>query len=483
MQAPRGSGLSVRGLAAVGLTALVLLCLVVAGSVAWVAGQLQGTSSSLVRDSESLRLATRIELLLLNYQRLAALTDDPRAQQDSGSVSADLQASIRQIVALAASARENALIGRSAQDVDAYLEQRTELAQSGIPVKEIQRRARPYLNSALESLRKLAERDEQEVHAAYADAQRVGSFFIAAAAATVALAALLLVLMTVAIRNLLLRPVLGLRDTIDRYRGGDPNARADENAPREIADIARAFNEMSHELERRKARELTFIAGVAHDLRNPLAALQYSLDAMQVQNRGWDAETERLVGVLDRQLAHLRRMVSDLLETCYIEAGELTLSREPFDLREAVKAVVDLYGPAAADHTVELALADAPVPVYADRTRIEQVVGNLLSNSIKYSPPGSRIGIGARCLDGTAELYVTDEGAGIKAEDRERIFEPFWRGDGVGKRSGTGLGLSVVRKIVVAHAGTITVESRPGEGSVFRVRVPASADADMPATA
>ncbi len=466
-----------------GVTALVLLCLVVSASVAWVAGQLQAKTSSLVRDSESLRLATRIELLLLNYQRLAALTDDPRAQTDSRSVGSDLEASLRQIVGLAASAKESDLIARSAQDVDTYLTQRAELEQSGIPVRDVQRQALPYLDAALASLRELAATDEQEVGAAYADAQRAGSFFIAAAVATVALTAVLLVLMTVAIRTFLLRPVLGLRDTIDRYRGGDPKARADEEAPREIADIARAFNDMSQELERRQARELAFIAGVAHDLRNPLAALQYSLDTMRVQNRSWDTETERLVGVLERQLAHLTRMVSDLLETCYIESGELTLTREIFDLRDAVKSVLDLYAPAAADRAVEVALAEAPVPVFADRTRIEQVVGNLLSNSIKYSAPGSRIAIGVTRHDGTGELYVTDEGVGISEEDRERIFEPFWRANGSGKRSGTGLGLSVVRKIVVAHEGTIEVESQPGVGSVFRVRVPATAEEQAAAPA
>lgn len=475
-----GAGLSVRGLTSVSLTSLALLCVVVAGSVAWVAAQLQGTSSSLLRDSDSLRLATRIELQLLNYSRLAALVDDPRAQDESRQVGLDLESSLKRIVELPSTREQNELIARSAQDVDTYLTRRAELEQSGISVLEIQRRARPALNRALDSLSLLTARDEKEVSAAYARAQQVGSFFIAVAVATAALALGLVVLTTIAIRRMLLRPILGLRDTIDRFRAGEPLAKANEEAPQEIAEIGRAFNEMSEELGRQKARELAFIAGVAHDLRNPLGALQFSLDAMKTRHPDLDQQTQRIVDVLDRQLDHLSRMVNDLLETCYIEAGELTLTCETFDLRDAARSVVDLYGPVSSDRIIELRLRDAPTPIFADRTRIEQVVGNLLSNSIKYSPPGSPIEVGVGQANDCAELFVADHGVGISQEDRENIFRPFWRGDGTETRSGKGLGLSVVRKIVLAHAGTITVDSEPGSGSVFRVRVPQAVAAESP---
>jgi signal transduction histidine kinase len=229
---------------------------------------------------------------------------------------------------------------------------------------------------------------------------------------------------------------------------------------------------MSAELGRQKTRELAFIASVAHDLRNPLAALQFSLDAMRARRSTWDAETERIFDILGRQLDHLSRMVSDLLETCYIEAGQLTLNRAAFDLRDAARAVVDLYRPVASDRPIEIELGEETALVLADRMRIEQVIGNLVSNAIKYSPPGSRIRLGVSARAGAVELYVADEGVGIKDEDRENIFRPFWRADEGAKRSGTGLGLSVVRKIVAAHDGRITVESTPGMGSVFRVRFP-----------
>jgi signal transduction histidine kinase len=472
MKLPSGAAFSVRGLVSLGLTALALLCLVVAGSVAWVSAHLKSTSTALVRDSESLRLATRIELQLLNYQRLAALVDDPRAQQELRGVDQDLSQSLDSIVKIRPTAAQEPLVMIAVADANTYLEAHAALSGTGIGAPEIRQRTRPALNDALDSLTALTITDEKEVSSAYATAQRNGSFFMAVAVATVLLAGALLLLATIAIRRMLLRPVLGLRNTIDRFRSGEPLAKADEHAPQEIADIARAFNEMSEELGRQKARQLAFIAGVAHDLRNPLAALQFSLDTMKLRRESLDCETERVVEVLGRQLDHLSRMVNDLLETCYIEAGELTLTRENFDLRDAVRAVVDLYGPIASDRDIDVDLCEGPVLVHADRTRIEQVVGNLLSNSIKYSASGTRIAVGVARANDAAELSVADHGVGISPEDRENIFRPFWRADRTGKRSGTGLGLSVVRKIVIAHEGTITVDSTPGAGSVFRVRMP-----------
>jgi signal transduction histidine kinase len=456
----------------VSLAALALLCLVVSGGVAWVAALLQSTSATLMRNSESLRLATQIEFQLLNYSRLATLPDDEQTDRNQRDVAAALQRSLESIVALSESEAEAALINRAVRDVNVYLSRRAEIDRRANRETDTRLEARPFLDDALDSLTLLVNTDEREVAAAYARAQRIGSFFIAAAIATVLLTGALLVIMTFAMRRMLLRPILGLRDTIDRFRAGDPGARADERAPRELAEIGRTFNEMSEDLSRQKARELAFIAGVAHDLRNPLAALQFSLDAMRARRSTWDPDTARIFEILGRQLDHVSRMVTDLLETCYIEAGQLTLNRVTFDLRDAARSVVDLYRPVASDRPIEVDLGEAPSPVHADRTRVEQVIGNLVSNSIKYSPAGSRICLGVTHGDGDVELYVSDEGVGIKKEDRENIFRPFWRADEGAKRSGTGLGLSVVRKIVAAHGGTISVESTPGKRSVFGVRFP-----------
>jgi hypothetical protein len=232
--------LTVRGLASISLAALALLCLAVAGGVAWVAALLQSTSGTLMRNSESLRLATQIEFQLLNYARLAALPDDEETEQDQRDVGASLRRSLDLIIGLGESHAETALIDRAVRDVNFYLARRAEIDARGIGSLEARQAARPYLDDALDSLTLLVSTDEKEVAAAYARAQRIGAFFIAAAVATVLLTGALLVIMTLAMRRMLLRPILGLRDTIDRFRSGDPRAQANEEAPRELAEIARA---------------------------------------------------------------------------------------------------------------------------------------------------------------------------------------------------------------------------------------------------
>jgi signal transduction histidine kinase len=471
MKLPSGEGFSVGGITWAGLIALALLCLAVAAGIAWIAMLLISTSSALVRDAESLRLVTQIEAQLLDYQRLAAFADEPIALLERRAVELDLTGSIEEAARHAADDAEAQLIEQTRQDIERYMRRRVELQESGLAVVAIQRQALPLLNGALSGLDDLKDMNRSELNRAYARAQSVGAFFVAAA-----LTCLLLLLMGVAIRHMMLRPILDLRNTIQRFREGESRASADERAPRELSEIARAFNEMSEELDRQRARQLAFIAGVAHDLRNPLTALQYGVDSMKLRWSVQDQEGKHTVSVLARQIDHLSRMVNDLLETCYIEAGELVLASTTFDLRDAVRSVVDLYEPAVSSRLIRADLGEMPTLVHADRMRIEQVIGNLLSNAMKYSSSDSIVEIGVSRDDGTAELAVADSGIGIAQTDIEDIFRPFWRADGLAEQPGTGLGLSVVRKIVLAHGGTIAVESAPGSGSVFRVRIPAACE-------
>ncbi|MBN1239001.1 MAG: HAMP domain-containing histidine kinase [Gammaproteobacteria bacterium] len=468
-----------RGITSASLAALALLCLMVAAGVAWIAGQLQETSSALVRDAESLRLVTLIELHLLDYQRLAVFLDDPVAVAERQEVRRRLIAALDEAGRYSAADGEVELVERARGDITAYVERRRLLEQRGLGPLDIQRQVRPLLSRALSDLDELYEVNRREVAGAYARAQQVGAVFIAAAVLTAVLAAILLLIAALAIRHMLLRPILGLRETIDRFRSGEPAAQADEQAPRELSDIARAFNEMSAELGRQKARQLAFIAGVAHDLRNPLTALQFGVDALKAQDTRMDAGAHDTLTLLGRQLNHLERMVDDLMQTSTIEAGELVLEPSVFDLREAVDAVVSLYRPTVPTRRIDVQLQGEPAFVRADRMRIEQVVGNLLNNAIKYSPPESPIEIEVEQSDGRARLAVVDHGVGIRAEEIEDIFRPFWRGTATAERSGTGLGLSVARKIVSAHGGSISVQSVPGAGSVFRLDIPIADAADL----
>lgn len=222
-----------------------------------------------------------------------------------------------------------------------------------------------------------------------------------------------------------------------------------------------------------RRRQLTFLAGIAHDLRNPLATLKLSVQALE---RDPALITADRLSRLDRQFDRLARMVGDLLDTTRIEAGELELELTELDLREPVRTVAALYAPTLTEHRLSVVVPEVPVPIQGDAQRLEQVASNLLNNAIKYSPGGGPVEVSLQLVDGEAELSVSDRGVGIPPEDVDTIFAPFNRRPATAAAiPGVGLGLSIVRRIVRAHGGRIAVESTPGLGSVFRVRLPLAA--------
>ena len=270
------------------------------------------------------------------------------------------------------------------------------------------------------------------------------------------------------------RPILGLTDAMRRFGAGDLRARAPENGPAELLATSRTFNEMAAALGRQREAQLAFLGGIAHDLRNPLATLKLTAAMGMMNERPLEdaREVRALFQRVDRQVAKLDRMVADLLDAARVEAGRLSLELQPCDVRVLVSEVVDQHRPTAPAHRIEVSLPDGPVPVRCDPIRIEQVLANLVGNAIKYSPGGGRVRVGVTAEDGRATLSVADQGLGIAPEDQPFIFEPFRRGARHEGIPGMGLGLSVARRIVEAHGGALEVESAPGSGAVFRVRLP-----------
>jgi len=278
------------------------------------------------------------------------------------------------------------------------------------------------------------------------------------------------------VRSLVLRPVYDLQEAMRRFRTGDAEAKAREGPASEVRELAATFNDMADTITHQRRDLLTFLAGIAHDLRNPLSALKMAVHALE---RDPAAITPERFRRLDRQIDRLTRMVGDLLDAARIEAGQLELQLEDMDLREAAQTIVDLYTPTTATHEVSLRAPDRPVIIRGDSLRIEQVFSNLLSNAIKYSPTGGPVEVSVAADGKEAALAVSDQGVGIPPEDLSNIFMPFQRrGATAAIAPGVGLGLSIVRRIVDAHGGRIDVESTPGIGSTFQVRLPIAAVAE-----
>jgi two-component system, OmpR family, sensor histidine kinase MtrB len=275
------------------------------------------------------------------------------------------------------------------------------------------------------------------------------------------------------LKTRLFQPVLSLSDALGRFARGEHDTRLEMAGPLELRETARCFNEMADTIARQRANRIAFLGGVAHDLRTPLSALALGLASVERDQLEPGSRLSRTLEVANRQVARLDRMIGDFLELGRIDAGQLELRVEQRDAREVVDAVVDLFESAWHQHPLELELPDHPVLVHCDPLRIEQVITNLVSNALKYSPAGSVIRIDLCEHEQHAVIGVRDQGIGISDDDRRVLFEPFRR-VGLSKEAvpGVGLGLFVVKRIVEAHGGRVEVTSAPSQGSTFRVWLP-----------
>jgi PAS domain S-box-containing protein len=239
--------------------------------------------------------------------------------------------------------------------------------------------------------------------------------------------------------------------------------------------VEAALREREEALEDAARRKDEFLAMLAHELRNPLAAITNAVQLLH--SAPADPTTVKAHGVLDRQVRHMVRQVDDLLDVSRISRGTIEIQREPVDLAQLVRDAVPVPSSTSRAETpyVELASTAGPIVVIGDPVRLAQVVGNLLNNAMKFTEPGGRITITLDVTAQTAELRVTDTGVGIPAEALHRIFDAFVQLEHSRQRTrgGLGLGLSLVQRIVALHDGEVYAQSEgPGRGSTFVVRLP-----------
>jgi signal transduction histidine kinase len=218
-----------------------------------------------------------------------------------------------------------------------------------------------------------------------------------------------------------------------------------------------------------------FLAAVVHELQTPLAAAkaQAQLALHQLGQRRGEAGTAEALRVISRQIDRLTRLVGDLLDANRLESGDLQLNMTRFDLPALLQDVRTRMEPADDRHSLRVA-APASLLIEGDRDRLEQVLVNLVSNAIRYSPEGGPVEIKVQQAGDSVEISVTDRGLGVPKEHQPVIFERFGRAHGPAF-GGLGLGLAISKGIVEQHGGAIWVESAgtPGSGSTFHVRLPA----------
>lgn len=263
---------------------------------------------------------------------------------------------------------------------------------------------------------------------------------------------------------------------------GDLSHRVEEGRPDELGQLARRFNRTADrlaatiaELEATLKAKRDLVANASHELRTPLASIQGHVESLLMQpNRD---ERREYLAVIQREAEQLSRLVDDLFLLSAADAGALPLDLQPVALGEVVEAVVESIGPVARRErqvTVTTSIAQDLGPALADRQRVVQVLSNLVRNALRYTPEGGLVAVRAEQQLPRAVVTVEDTGDGIPPEQLTRVFERFYRGDDSRDRAsgGAGLGLAIVRELVEAMGGEVSVESTVGQGSRFSFSLP-----------
>jgi signal transduction histidine kinase len=267
------------------------------------------------------------------------------------------------------------------------------------------------------------------------------------------------------------RPLASLSAVARQLGAGDLSARADLRRSDELGDVAEAFNEMAARIEDLVRGQRELLANVSHELRTPLARIRVALD-LAAEGSAQDAAAS-LSGIAG-DLAELERLTNDILTSARLELSSahppLRVERTP--AKDLIEAAVERFRAARPERSLHIDDATAGAQVEVDRMLLRRALDNLLENAAKYSE--GEIALGARAAGGSLILEVRDRGAGIAPSDLKHLFTPFFRADRSRARQtgGLGLGLLLARRIVEAHQGTLEIESRAGEGTLARIRVP-----------
>jgi len=317
---------------------------------------------------------------------------------------------------------------------------------------------------------------------------RTGAFLLGGLALAVVAASFLARRMT--------RPVLALHDGATALGRGELGARVQVRTGDELEEVAAQFNRMADNLQENvahleervaeKTRDLEianrhkseFLANMSHELRTPLNAVIGFSEALQEEMFGpLNAKQHEYVDDIHASGAHLLALINDVLDLAKIEAGHLELERSEFDVRAALQQAATLLRERCQRQgvTLQLNIAEAINVWFADERRFKQVVVNLLTNAVKFTPSGGRVTLTAGVADDEGLwVEVGDTGVGIAPEHHELVFQEFRQvgGGGLRKAEGTGLGLALVRRLVEQHGGRVGVRSQRGEGAVFRFNIP-----------
>lgn len=283
--------------------------------------------------------------------------------------------------------------------------------------------------------------------------------------------------------NSLLKPIREIIKTSKSYAQGNFNARVNVTANNEFGELARYMEEMADELSRSNEYRKSFISNISHDFRSPLTSIKGYIEAMLDGTIPLERH-EKYLGIVLNEAQRLTKLTQGLLELNNFDSFDLQLDKSNFDIRDIITPTVNTFEKRCQDRGIFLEsifLTDNTI-VYADRTKIQQVIYNLVDNAIKFTPEGRQIRVQVTEKDNKIFTSVKDEGVGIPKDAQKKVFERFYKTDpSRGKdKTGTGLGLAITKEIIKAHGEQITLTSEEGKGSEFIFSLPKEKDMLVP---
>lgn len=279
-------------------------------------------------------------------------------------------------------------------------------------------------------------------------------------------------LIAVALSSRIVKPILNLSRAVGHISGGDFQQRIENNSQDEIGDLSRNINQLARTLERNLKARQQWMAEISHELRTPVAILQGEIEAIQ---DGVNPLDQKAIESLHAESTRLGRLIDDLHELTLSDMGALNYQMEPLNLFDLVEQRVQSARPLTSEHKLSVSLNKrTPIIVQADPQRLAQLIDNLLQNSVRYTDEGGAIEVSLSRKAGNAILEWVDSSPGVTAEQLPNLFEPLYRTEGSRSREfgGSGLGLSIVEKIVTAHQGQINAFHSPLGGLGIKVMLP-----------
>ncbi|SIN79214.1 sensor histidine kinase [Halodesulfovibrio marinisediminis] len=269
-----------------------------------------------------------------------------------------------------------------------------------------------------------------------------------------------------------LRPVRNLTKTVKEVSKGDMASRVPVSDPKgELDELAELVNNMLQRIETLVIAMRDALDNLGHDLRTPLTRMRTKIERTLIEEGSYEAQRETLMDCAE-EIERINSLITMLMDIAEAETGQMRLKLEQFAAKDLLEDIAGCYEIIAEDRNITLSYEAEDIKITADRHRMAQALGNLTDNALKYTPNNGAVTLSAVKEGNFVILSVTDTGIGIPEEERERIFDKLYRLDKSRSEKGIGLGLSLVRAVVEAHEGTVTVSDAPKRGSIFSIRLP-----------